>query len=179
MTVTIAFNIALLYLAVANVLLILGYVLFTKHRQRRRDAGAHQIADTVVAFFARNDLEVTADCYPVVEGRRYEVVIETEPHKKLRCSYIIEQALIKHVQRTTGKRLDRVFWRFPISRKPREVMTEVSAAVAGPSAADADTYLADGYAQVQSTYQVDEGSWEQFEAARRGEREVAAAGGAA
>ncbi|MBI2311063.1 MAG: hypothetical protein HYU77_00965 [Betaproteobacteria bacterium] len=177
MTVTIAFNVALLYLVAANVLLILGYVLFVRHRRRRRDAGAREIADTVVAFFARNDLGVTADCYPVVEGRRYEAAIETEPHKKLRCSYIIEQALIKHVQRTTGKRLDRVFWRFPISRKPEEA-AEASVAAAGPSGADADSYLTDGFAQAQITYQVDEGSWEQFEAARRGEREIATAGGA-
>lgn len=170
MTLTIAFNVAVLYLVAANLLLILGYVLMVKHRRRKKERDAREIADLIVAFFRRNDLEAAADCYTVVEGKRFEVAIETEPHKKLRCSYVIEQALIRHVQRTTGKRLERVFWRFPMAQKSVERRAEVA------GQAPTDAYLADGYEQALSTYPVGEESWEKFEAAQRQEQAAQAAG---
>jgi hypothetical protein len=112
-----------------------------------------------------------------VSEKKIALLVETEPQKKLRFSYIIEQPLKDFVQRTTGLSVRWVYWRFPVSQKPstipeikyREADTltvmdnrDELPPVAEETATGQGEVDIDEYFQEQA-YQIEEVGWEQYD----------------
>lgn len=174
-TVSLAFNVTALYIVAFFVVLILGYVLVKKHKDRAREGATRLVTDTIVDYFRKNEVIVWASCHSVLEDKRFVAIVESEPLKKFRCSYVIEQSLIHYVQQATGKQIDRVFWRFPLLR--REPLEE-QLPEAVQEALGRDPYLVDGVSQAKSDYKVEELPWEKFESiVQRGNPQTPGGGG--
>ena len=112
-----------------------------------------------------------------VTARKLAILIETEPQKKLRFSYIIEQPLRDYVNKATGLNVRWVYWRFPVPRQERrvpevkypaadtiamidnrDVLPPPSESLPGQPAPEAEI---DEYFHEQA-YQIEEIDWEQF-----------------
>jgi hypothetical protein len=153
-TVSLVFNLQVLYLVVAVVTTLLIYILILKQRERRNREAIAQINKIVGDYFKSHNVDVLITSYAVLGGRRFVVLLESKPNEKLRSSYVIEMGLIDHVRKTTGQFVERVFWRFPAPVIGKEEIAE-------------DLYLAQGFHQVKSGegYSVTETPWEQFDKA--------------
>lgn len=125
---------------------------------------AKAVADVISEYFQKSRVNVTVRCLADPAGKLV-VLIESEPLKKFRLSYIIEQTLADHVQKTTGQKIDIIFWRFPLQGK--EIAEEIKAVVAPPPKPimEQDSYIEQGIAQVreETVYKVDEIPWEKFQ----------------
>ena len=141
-----------------------------KAARARRDVAA--IRNTIIDYFRRSGVEVSADCTSFDRGL-YTAVVESEPMKRFRLSHIIEMTLREHVRKNCGLELDKIYWRFPIK--------EATQAVTVPSEADgnvrqrnaeeqkpeesSDEYINEGlenYRHIPKP-EVTELSWETFE----------------
>jgi hypothetical protein len=153
-TVSLVFNLQVLYLVAAVVTTLLIYILFLKHLERRNREAIAAINNIVSDYFKSHNVEVLVTSYAVLGGRRFVVLLESKPNEKLRSSHVIEMGLIDHVRKTTGQFIERVFWRFPVPVIGKEEVAE-------------DLYLAQGFQQVKSGegYSVTETPWEQFDKA--------------
>jgi len=78
-----------------------------------------RIRQTIARCFAKSGLDLSVSCIKQQSG--YLVCIESEPSKKLRFSHIKEQALVAHVERTTGQNIERIFWRFRMKGKEEQM----------------------------------------------------------
>ena len=130
------------------------------------------IRNTIIDYFGRSGVAVTAECTALDQGQ-YIVVIESEPMKRFRLSHIIEMTLREHVRRSCGLDVHKIYWRFPIKEATQ-------AAVAPNGAADhasgngaevkeaeesSDEYINEGlenYRHIPKP-EVTELSWESFE----------------
>lgn len=163
MTVTLSFDLTLLYIVAANVVAILAYVLVLKHRARRLEHSIKAVSAVIVDYFRADGIEVRVDCVPGPGGKGFIAFIESEPMKRFRYSHIVEASLRIHVQRACKEELDRIFWRFPIQGKGR-------AAEAGAREMEIpddkhDEYIREGLDALRKkgAYDIREGSWEEFE----------------
>lgn len=119
-----------------------------------------RIRQAVMRCFAKSRLELEVSC--IKQGNGYLVCIESEPSKKLRFSYIKEQALAAHVERATGQNIERIFWRFRTKNKDEErsgtpVNTEVMFMARENNFEDRGPMRAP-----DADYKVDEIGWESF-----------------
>ena len=153
-TVSLVFNLQVLYLVAAVITTLLVYILIMKQRERRNRAAIAQINKIVGDYFKSHNVDLLVTSYAVLGGRRFVVLLESKPNEKLRSSHVIEMGLIDHVRKTTGQFVERVFWRFPVPVIGKEEIAE-------------DLYLAQGFQQVKSGegYSVTETPWEQFDKA--------------
>ncbi|MCC6658888.1 MAG: hypothetical protein IT512_11950 [Rhodocyclaceae bacterium] len=139
-----------------------AYAHVKQGRQRKAAADAGRIALAVKDYFAKSGAEISARCHPV-EGR-FLVLVESEPLKRFRYSHIVEAALIGHVDKALGLRVDRVFWRFPL---PVGAASPQDTADPKPAVRE-DEYVVQGLRQAANPdYHVAEDSWDQFEKARQ------------
>lgn len=129
--------------------------------QRRRTK--EKIAHAVVAYFKKSDVDVHAFCHHR-DAKRYVVLIETQPLKKFRFSHIIELSLIEHIQRTCGREVYHVFWRFPLPRREDGSLRVPGGGEPRESSREAETPAPapDLVAENAPTYKVDEVSWETY-----------------
>jgi len=179
MSVTVVFDLAVLYLVAANVVAILGYVLVLKHRARRLENSTQAVSRAIVDYFRADGIEVSVEAIPRAGGKRFIAFIESEPMKRFRYSHIVEISLRSHVWHVCGQEVDRIFWRFPIRGKGKE---EQEAVVRQMETAEEeeekqektekqereekhDEYLREGWEQLKELagYDISEGSWEEFE----------------
>lgn len=163
MTVTMTFDLTLLYLVAINVAAILGYTLYVKERARRLDRETKKLTAFVADYFRHSGVAVIVECLPRAGRKRYVAIIDSEPQKRFRYSHIVEISLHNHVEEVLGIELERVYWRFPIQAKQ---LTE--GAVPADAAVPKDDYLSEGLNQLKDHpgYAIGEGSWEQFDAAQ-------------
>lgn len=107
--------VTLILLALVAVLVIgiLAYALMTKAKSTRRARAVVSIRATIVEYFRRSGVAVSADCV-ILEDGLYTALVESEPMKRFRLSHIIEMTLREHVRKTCGLELGRIYWRFPI-----------------------------------------------------------------
>jgi len=163
MTVTLNFDLTLLYIVAANVVVILSYVLVLKHRARRLAHSIKSISAVIVDYFRADGIEVRVDCMPGRGATGFIACIESEPMKRFRYSHIVEDSLRLHVQRTCREELDRIFWRFPIHGKEHAV----EAGIRDMDVPDDrhDDYIREGLEALRKkeAYDIREGSWEEFE----------------
>ena len=153
-TVSLVFNLQVLYLVAVVVTTLLIYILIMKWRERRNRDAIERINKIVGDYFKSHGVDVLVTSYAVLAGRRFVVLLESKPNEKLRSSHVIEMGLIDHVRKTTGQFVERVFWRFPVPVIGKEEVAE-------------DLYIAQGIHQVKSGegYSVTETPWEQFDKA--------------
>lgn len=132
-----AFTLTLLGLLAAVVLGIIAYAVSVKLAARRKQREIVLIRATIIDYFRRSGVTVSADCF---DGNGiYTAVVESEPMKRFRLSHIIEMTIREHVRKASGLELDKVYWRFPIK--------EATQAVAMPGATGdevAETRVGDG-----------------------------------
>lgn len=161
-TINVAFNLPALYFVVAVALFISVQLVLRRHRQKQLDHTRQWLSDVITEYFRKTGIEVSVSCFSLLEGKRFVAVIESEPIKKFRHSYIIEQALVKHLAKTTGQQVEKIYWRFPFS-----AVTEDLANPTTPHPDLTDPYHAEGPAKawVQAGYQVEDTSWESYEKA--------------
>jgi len=153
-SVSLVFNLQVLYLVAAVVTTLLIYILIQKQRERYKREAITQINKIVGDYFKSHGVDVLVTSFAVLGGRRFVVLLESKPNEKLRSSHVIEMGLIDHVRKTTGQFVERIFWRFPVPVIGKEEVAE-------------DLYLAQGFQQVKSGegYSVTETPWEQFDKA--------------
>ncbi len=94
------------------VLAVLAYLIANKARARRQQRDVAAIRATIIDYFRRTGVEVSADCFRSDEG--FTAVVESEPMKRFRLSHIIEMTVREHVRKACGLELDKIYWRFPI-----------------------------------------------------------------
>lgn len=160
-TVSVAFNLPALYFVAAIVTIVTIQLARKKRRQRRVDRAQGALADAITQYFSHLDIEVTASCFSLLGSRRFITVVESEPIKKFRHSFIIEQALVRHLAKTTGQQVEKIYWRFPFTAATEEPAE-------APATLDlTDPYHAEGPAQawINAGYRVEDTSWESYEKA--------------
>lgn len=163
MTLTVTFDLTLLYLVALNILALLSYVLVLKHRARRRRQRVTAISTVISDYFLADGVEVGVHCVGSPSGKGYLALIESAPMKRFRFSHIIEASLRAHVRRICDQELEQIFWRFPIQGKDQ------TAEAVGDEHENPDTkhdeYIREGleYLKKRGGYDIREGSWEEFE----------------
>lgn len=161
-TINVAFNLPALYFVVATVIAIAAQLTLRKHRKRQADRTLQTLSDIITEYFHKLGIDVSVSCFSLLDGKRFVAAIESEPIRKFRHSFIIEQALVRHLAKTTGQQIEKIYWRFPFP-----AVAENPAKPALPRPDLADPYHAEGPIQAwaQAGYQVEDTSWETFEKA--------------
>lgn len=123
---------ALLAVLVVGILVYAGSV---RAKARRSQHNLLVISHTIIDYFRRSGVEVTANCTRLESSGAFIAVVESEPMKRFRLSHIIEMTLREHVRRTCGLELDKIYWRFPIKdATPAAVAAAAAAATSGAAA---------------------------------------------
>jgi hypothetical protein len=163
MTVTLSFDLTLLYVVAINVLVILVYVLLLRQRARRQAHNVTAVSKAVADYFRADGIEVYVECVARPGGKGFIALIESVPMKRFRYSYVVEASLRTHVSHVCGQELERIFWRFPIPGKGQAA----EAAIGEMEIPDDehDEYVREGlkYLKKEEGYDIREGSWEEFE----------------
>jgi hypothetical protein len=117
-----AVTLTLLAVLAALIIGILAYVSANKAKANRAKRHATLIRNTIIDYFRRSGVEVSADatCFDGHEGR-YTAIVESEPMKRFRLSHIIEMTLREHVRKSCGLELEKIYWRFPIKEATQAV----------------------------------------------------------
>ncbi|HEY4542525.1 MAG TPA: hypothetical protein VIG66_09170, partial [Noviherbaspirillum sp.] len=121
-----AITLILLAVLAIALLALIGILLAGKSRDARHRRATSAIRNTIVEYFRRSGVTVSADCV-LTESGRYTALVESEPMKRFRLSHIIEMTLREHIRKASGVELDKIYWRFPVK--------EAVQAAAAPSAA--------------------------------------------
>jgi len=146
-----------------------------KAAKRRRRTAA--VRATIIEYFRRSGVTVSADCVLTEDGR-YTALVESEPMKRFRLSHIIEMTLREHIRKASGIELDKIYWRFPVKEAIQAAATPAAAAAESAKAAPetasgkqeqpdelSDEYINEGlehYRHIPKP-EVDELPWEAFE----------------
>ena len=152
--------------------IVLTYWWRDKRRAKRENAVAQAAKDYLARFEVR--ARIVAVTLP---DQRIVLMVETQPHKKLRFSYIIEQPIKQYVLKQTNVEIDRMFWRFPLPPKSTQApdvqyggvtpqpmpKTAESSKITKASLAQDDE---DDYFKRQA-YKIEEVSWEDFSSASK------------
>lgn len=144
------------------------------HRKQMEQQAAAAALEYLTKFGVR-----CATAAIAVTEQKLAVLIETEPQKKLRFSYIVEQPLRDYVNKATGLNVRWVYWRFPVPQKRqpvpevkyaapdamamidnRDILPSPAAQAEGQDSSTPETEL-DDYFQ-ERAYQIEEVDWEQF-----------------
>jgi len=162
MTVTVAFDLALLYLVAVNVIAILVYVLVLKRRARRLKQDTAAVAAAIVDYFRADGIDVSVEAIPRPAGKSFIAFVESEPMKRFRYSHIIEITLRMHIRHACGVELERIFWRFPI--RGRGQAAEAAVREMEITADGHDEYIREALdLKKEKGYDIHESSWEEFE----------------
>jgi hypothetical protein len=108
--------ITLTLLAVVAVLVagIVAFVAKNRLQAARKQRNIIAIRATIIDYFRRSGVEVSADCTDFRGNGAYVAIVESEPMKRFRLSHIIEMTLREHVRKACDLELDKIYWRFPI-----------------------------------------------------------------
>lgn len=103
----------LLFGVLVAVALVLALRSFRRDRERREQ---RLVRDAIVSYFQKLGLFVSVSSVRTTLG--LVALIEAEPNKNFRFSYLKERAVAEHVAKTTRKRIECVYWRFRVRRGP-------------------------------------------------------------
>ncbi|HEY0848010.1 MAG TPA: hypothetical protein VGE12_21775 [Noviherbaspirillum sp.] len=115
-----AVTLTLIGVIVALIIGILAYAVAAQRKASRVKRDVAAIRHTIIDYFRRSGVEVSADCTSFDNGL-YTAVVESEPMKRFRLSHIIEMTLREHVRKNCGLELDKIYWRFPIKEATQAV----------------------------------------------------------
>lgn len=168
-----AVTLTLVAVLAALIIGILAYLSAAKAKASRARRHATLIRNTIIDYFRRSGVEVSADATSFDNSGRYTAIVESEPMKRFRLSHIIEMTLREHVRKSCGLELDKIYWRFPIKDATQAVTVprDGEAKPAENGAAEqkqeepADDYINEGlenYRHIPKP-EVTELPWETFE----------------
>ena len=116
-----AVTLTLIAVLAALIIGILAYVSAAKAKANRAKRHATLIRNTIIDYFRRSGVAVSADATTFDDSGRYTAIVESEPMKRFRLSHIIEMTLREHVRKSCGLELDKIYWRFPIKEATQAV----------------------------------------------------------
>jgi hypothetical protein len=165
--------ITLTLLAVVAVLVagIVAYAAKSRLQARRKQRNIIAIRATIIDYFRRSGVEVSADCTDFRGNGAYVAIVESEPMKRFRLSHIIEMTLREHVRKACDLELDKIYWRFPIKEAAQsapggsERDDDRAGTAATKPAQPSDDYINEGlehYRHIPKP-EVEELPWESFE----------------
>ena len=167
-----AITLTLLAVLVALIIGILAYAGAAKAKASRARRHATLIRNTIIDYFRRSGVAVSADAACFDDSGRYTVIVESEPMKRFRLSHIIEMTLREHVRKSCGLELDKIYWRFPIKEATQAVTVPRNGEATAETGAGeqkqeepADDYINEGlenYRHIPKP-EVTELPWETFE----------------
>lgn len=165
LTLTLNLDALSFYIVVADVVLLLCYVLYIKHRDRQREQAIKVITSFITEYFSNSGTEARVSCYRLDRDRHFVVLIESEPLKRFRYSNILENNLINHVHKVTGNTVEKIYWRFPVQISQQTILPYETA-----GSSDEDDYFSQEPEKnkLQPGYGVAEISWEEFEDTKPG-----------
>lgn len=149
-----------LYIALFDIAVLLSYVLYLIKKKRKLENTMRQITDFISEYFINNGIEVQVSCYQLAnDDKHFVVLIQSEPLKRFRHSFILESNLIAHPFKRTGSVVDKIYWRFPVSSQNDIAEDDMHA-----NAESEDLYFSDVKAnsQPEMEYNVSEASWDEF-----------------
>lgn len=159
LTFTITLDSLAFYIAVFDVVALLGYVLWIFQRNRKKERAIKTISDFIVQYFSNSGTAVQVTMTPSHNNGNFIAMVESEPLKRFRYSNIIESNLINHIMKLTGYVVEKIYWRFPVMLSKDTVVT-----IEGEEQSARDLYFEEpAIAQSHSEYKVAEVSWDQFE----------------
>lgn len=172
-----AVTLILLAVLAAVVIGSVAYAATLKGKADKRRRRTSAVRATIIDYFRRSGVTVSADCVLTEDGR-YTALVESEPMKRFRLSHIIEMTLREHVRKACGIELDKIYWRFPVKEAVQAAAAPPAAAAesekTAPQAASgkqerpdelSDEYINEGlehYRHIPKP-EVDELPWEAFE----------------
>ena len=161
---TVSPELVILGAVLAAFLIVLGYVIRLKAKEKHEKRNTKAISVALVDYFRRTGVEVTVDCVSS-SSNRYTAFIESEPMKRFRLSHIIEMTLREQVAKNCGLELDKVYWRFPIKQVTQN--PEATKEKNAKSAEGVDDYINEGLVNYRDLPKVEvtEIPWEKFEEA--------------
>jgi hypothetical protein len=167
MLVSITFELTILYLVAINVIAILLYVLFVKHKTREVERNRVKLSKAIVGYFLHSGTAVIVECISKLGGKRFIAFVDSEPQKRFRYSHIVEVSLRMYVHKLCGLELEKVYWRFPVKITRDAAQSGEGVGNADELATDQDTYLNERLLQLKahSEYEVNDISWEKFQKA--------------
>lgn len=164
LTLTINLDALSFYIVVADIVLLLCYVLYIKYRDRQRAQAIKVITGFITEYFSNSGTEAKVSCYRLEQDRHFVVLIESEPLKRFRYSNILENNLINHVHKVTGSTVEKIYWRFPVQISQQTILPYET------GAASDDDYFSQEPDKLkqQADYGVAEISWEEFQDTKPG-----------
>ncbi|HZW22585.1 hypothetical protein [Noviherbaspirillum sp.] len=167
-----AVSLTLLAVLAALIIGILATTSSAKAKARRGKRHATLIRNTIIDYFRRSGVEVSADAVCFDDSGRYTAIVESEPMKRFRLSHIIEMTLREHVRKSCGLELEKIYWRFPIKEATQAVTIPRDGEAKAENGAEAqqqeepaDDYINEGlenYRHIPKP-EVTELPWETFE----------------
>jgi hypothetical protein len=163
--------ITLTLLAVVAVLVagIIAFVAKNRLQATRKRRNIIAIRATIIDYFRRSGVEVSADCTDFRGNGAYVAIVESEPMKRFRLSHIIEMTLREHVRKACDLELDKIYWRFPIKEAaqsaPGATERDDDRTEKTKAPAASDDYINEGlehYRHIPKP-EVEELPWESFE----------------
>lgn len=161
-TLTLSLDSLSLYIVVFDVVALLTYVLYLFHKKRKLENSIKNITTFISDYFINTGAEVQVNCYKLAtENKRFVVLIQSEPLKRFRYSFILESNLISHTFKRTGCIVDKIYWRFPVQAQ-RDVIADESEV---DHTDGEDLYFSDVQkdAKAEMKYEVSETSWDAFQ----------------
>lgn len=167
-TLSISLDSLSIYMVAADIVILLSYVLYIFNKKRSLDKSIKKITEFIEEYFMDTGAEVQVTCFKVEGNKRFVALIQSEPLKRFRCSYVLESNLISHIFEVTGNVVEKVYWRFPIKLNKELIM-----ATEKNSLESDDLYFLDGHtiAEAAKEYKVSEVSWDQYESPKEGKKE--------
>lgn len=161
LTLTISLDSLSFYIAMADIIVLLSYVLYLFHKKRSLEKSIKDITEFITEYFTNAGAEVKVTCFKLEGDKRFVALIESQPLKRFRYSNVLENNLTSHILTITGNAVEKIFWRFPIQLNKHEILASQVTAQDD----DNDAYFTGGIAPANESteYNVSEASWEDFE----------------
>lgn len=158
-TLTLTLDSLATYIVVADILILLSYVLYIYQQKRALEKSIKNITDFITEYFTHTGAAVRVTCFKIDGNNRFVTLIESQPLKRFRYSNVLENNLILHIYQKTGNIVEKIYWRFPVEIHKDQIVAEL-----GAEAVSDDTYFVDinSAAEANSTYKVSELSWDEF-----------------
>lgn len=160
LTFTVTLDSLSTYIVVADILILLSYVLYLFHKKRALEKSVNEITAFVTEYFSHTGVQVIVSCFKLEGNKRFVVLIESQPLKRFRFSNVLEVNLISHIQEMTGNFVEKIYWRFTIQfNKDGIALPENN------GKENEDNYFSGGIAQIEEStgYKVSEATWNEFE----------------
>jgi hypothetical protein len=162
LTLTLSLDSLSLYIALFDIAALLTYVLYIIHKKRKLENSIRKITDFISEYFINTGTDVQVSCYKLAnDDKRFVVLIQSEPLKRFRYSFILESNLIAHTLKKTGSVVDKIYWRFPVSAQKDIIEDDLHI-----KSESEDLYFSEVKSKSELEYKVSEASWDDFEGSK-------------